>query len=281
MLLRLRHSLLTEQSTPQKTTIVNGYSVRYFDYGLPHNGAKDLVLLHGIGASAERWRRVAPILSKRYRVVVPDIVGFGYSDKPTVEYTMDFFFDFLQSFLDDLKIRRPSIIGSSFGGHVAAEYAIRAGNNLDRLVLAAPAGMMKTSTPVLDLYIMAALYPTYENAMKAFRQMAYDPRSVTEEIVLDFVNRMRLPNAKYAFMSTLLGIRYAPPLSGRLANVTPETLIIWGNNDKMIPLDYANEFTEIPKSRLVVMEDCGHTPFVERPERFSEIVLRFLDDKDL
>jgi pimeloyl-ACP methyl ester carboxylesterase len=269
---------LLEPSTPQKLAYVNDYAIRYLDHG-PADG-RTLVLLHGIGASAERWSRVIPTLSKYFRVVTPDIIGFGYSDKPTVEYTMDFFLDFFNGFLDSLDISKASMIGSSFGGHIATEFAIRFNRKIDRLVLASPAGMMRTSTPTLDGYIMAALYPTYENAFKAFKEMAYDPDAVNEEIVMDFVNRMRLPNAKYAFMSTLLGMRYAPELQGRLGKIISPTLLVWGDNDRMIPVQYSKEYSEIPDSELVVIKNCGHTPYVEKPMTFNKLLLKFLVGSD-
>ncbi|UVS69416.1 alpha/beta fold hydrolase [Nitrososphaera viennensis] len=265
---------------PQRMTKVNGLATRYLDYGSPAKGAKDLVLLHGLGASLERWLLVAPTLSKYFRVIVPDIVGFGYSDKPTVEYTMDFFTDFFDKFLQNLGIEKPHIVGSSFGGHLAAEYAIRNRRKIDKLALASPAGVMRTSTPILDQYIMAALYPTYENALKAFRDMAHDPSIVDEGTVTDFVRRMNLPNAKYAFMSTLLGMRYSPPLRGRLSSVIAPTLVIWGDEDRMIPVQYAKEFREVPNNELVVIKDCGHTPYIEKPKTFNRIVLKFLAGKE-
>ena len=265
---------MQEQSTSQKLTYVNGYGTRYLEHGPPDG--KTLILLHGIGASAERWSRVIPTISKYFHVIVPDIVGFGYSDKPTVEYTMDFFLDFFNGFLDDLNVQKMNIIGSSFGGHLATEFAIRFNRKIEKMVLASPAGMMRTSTPILDGYIMAALYPTYDNAFKAFREMAIDPDAVNEEIVMDFVNRMRLPNAKYAFMSTLLGMRYAPKLQGRLAEILSPTLLIWGDNDRMIPVQFAKEYEEIPDSELVVIKNCGHTPYVEKPMTFNKLVLKFL-----
>ncbi len=265
-----------------KTIQFKDYIVRYLDYIDPqdYSDRKDiLVLLHGLGASAERWLRVVPTLSKSYRLVIPDIIGSGYSDKPTVEYTIEFFLEFFQDFLEQLDIERMNLLGSSFGGYLAAEFAIRFADRVKNLVLAAPAGIMRSSTRVLDQYIMAALYPTHENALRAFKEMAFDPNIVSEETVKDFVNRMRLPNSKYAFMSTLLGIRDSPNFLPRLTRITSPTLIIWGLNDKMIPSNYARELEAIPNSRLVVMEACGHTPYVEKPEEFNDIVLKFLSKK--
>jgi 2-hydroxy-6-oxonona-2,4-dienedioate hydrolase len=272
--------LLSEQVVPQRITYVNGYGIRYLDYdNIPHKTNDDenfLILLHGIGASAERWMLVAPALSKHFRVIVPDIIGFGYSDKPTVEYTIDFFMDFLGGFLENLHIHTPNIIGSSLGGYLATEFAIRFNTRVKKLILAAPAGIMRSSTNVLDQYIMAALYPTYENALRAFMDMAFDPSVVTEKTVRDFVNRMRLPNAKYAFMSTLLGMRDGPKLSDRLSKILAPTLLIWGDKDNMIPLQYSTEYTKIPGSSLIVMNDCGHTPYVENPVVFNQSILKFL-----
>jgi 2-hydroxy-6-oxonona-2,4-dienedioate hydrolase len=267
---------LSKQSTPQKFTNVNGYMIRYLEDGPPDG--KILILLHGLGASAERWSRVIPTLSTDYRVIAPDIIGFDYSDKPAVEYTMDFFIEFLRSFLDNLGISKASIIGSSLGGHIASEFAIRFNHMVEKLVLVSPAGMMRKSSPALDRYIMAALYPEYQRVYETFREMVYDPNAINQEILMDFVNRMSLPNAKYAFMSTLLGIRYAPGLKGRLSNITAPTLLVWGENDTTIPLaECANQYSGIPNmEELVVMKKCRHIPPIEKPATFNRIVLRFL-----
>jgi pimeloyl-ACP methyl ester carboxylesterase len=95
---------------------------------------------------------------------------------------------------------------------------------------------------------------------------------------MDFVNRMRLTNAKYAFMSTLLSIRHAPMLTGRLSNITAPTLLVWGETDTTIPLaEYANQYNGIPNmEELVVIKKCGHIPPIEKPATFNRIVLRFL-----
>jgi 2-hydroxy-6-oxonona-2,4-dienedioate hydrolase len=250
--------------------------IRYLEAGLPDR--KILILLHGIGASAERWSRVIPTLSREYRVIAPDIIGFGYSDKPAVEYTMDFFIDFFRSFLENLGISKASIIGSSLGGHIATEFTIRFNHMVEKLVLVSPAGMMKTSTPTLDRYIMAALYPEYQRVYDAFSEMVYDSNAINQETLMDFVNRMSLPNAKHVFMSTLLGIRYAPDLRGRLSNITAPTLLVWGDDDTTIPLaEYSNQYNGIPNmEELVVIKNCRHVPHVEKPATFNRIVSKFL-----
>jgi len=268
---------LSKLPTPQKFTNVDGYRIRYLEIGSANH--KTLILLHGIGASAERWSRVIPDLSKYFHLIIPDIIGFGYSDKPAVEYTMDFLVDgFLRSFLDNLGIPKTSIIGSSLGGHIATEFAIRFNHMVEKLVLVSPAGMMRKSTPTLDKYIMAALYPAYQRVYEAFSEMVYDSNAIDQETLMDFMNRMNLPNAKYAFMSTLMGIRYAPDLRDRLSNITAPTLLVGGEDDTTIPLaQYSNRYKEIPNMEEIVMiKNCKHIPPVEKPSTFNRIVLRFL-----
>lgn len=265
---------------PNRMAYVNNYAIRYLDYGVINpikSGATEvLLLLHGIGASAERWLRVVPLLNRNFRIIIPDIVGFGYSDKPTVEYTMNYFVEFLRDFLKSIRIQRIHIIGSSFGGLLAAEFAMEFESIVKKMILVSPAGTMQTSTKTLDEYILAALYPTMENARRAFSDMAYDPRVVTDDIVKDFVNRMKLPNSKYAFMSTLLGIRNTQDLENRLTKIILPTLLIWGREDKMIPSVHAEDYLRIRNSKLIMIPNSGHTPYTETPSVFAKIALDFL-----
>ena len=104
----------------EKFITIKGHKIRYLESG---KGVKNIVLIHGLGASAERWEFVIPEFSKHYRVIVPDLIGFGHSDKPLVDYTTEFFTDFISSFLNKLQIKKTNIIGSSLGGQIIAEYA--------------------------------------------------------------------------------------------------------------------------------------------------------------
>lgn len=262
----------------QNFTEVNGYRVRFLEDGL--SKSENIMLLHGLGASAERWERVMPIFAQHFHVVAPDIIGFGYSDKPEVNYTMPFFVDFVKDFANTLGMEHLNLIGASLGGHIAAEFAITSKNMLEKLVLVTPAGIMKEATPVLKYYIATALYPAFDNAKEAFQRMGGDPKALDLVYVRDFVNRMQLPNAKYAFMSSIMGSKAAPSLSGRLGKIEAPTLIVWGEKYRMIPPKYADRFhREIKGSQLAIIKSSGHTPYFERPEAFSQPVLGFLKDE--
>jgi len=253
---------------------VDGNKVRYLESGDSKN---ILVLVHGLGASAERWNNVIPNFAKYYHVIVPDLIGFGYSDKPIVDYTTDFFSTFLGKFFDALGIKRPNVIGSSLGGQIAALYASANPNNIKKLILVSPSGAMKQSTPALDAYIMAALYPNEQSAKNAFEMMESSGNEVDDEIVHGFIERMQLPNAKLAFMSTVLGLKNSEIITTKLHTIHSPTLIIWGSKDPVIPIQYAESFaSSIKDCRFYRMDDCGHTPYVQDPNAFSSIVLEFL-----
>jgi 2-hydroxy-6-oxonona-2,4-dienedioate hydrolase len=218
---------------------------------------------------------MALILARKgFRVLIPELIGFRYNDKPLLQYANDFFmYDFFKVFLDSLSISKASIIGSSFGGHIAIESAVRFSGMVEKLILVSPEGIRGKN----DRYIMAALYPEVtENVYVAFREMVYDPNTLNKEIAIDFVNWMNLPNAKYRFISTVLATRDAAKLKGRLSNLIAPTLLVWGEQDRMIPLQYSKEYDEIPKSELVVIRNCGHLPHIEKPIEFSKIIQDFL-----
>ena len=171
---------IDDKMVEEKFLQIDGNKIRYLESG---NSKKTLVLIHGLGASAERWDQVIPLFADEFRVVVPDLVGFGYSDKPLVDYTTEFFSEFLEKFFVASDIKRPNLIGSSLGGQIIAEYATSHSQEIEKLVLVSPSGTMKKSTPALDAYIMAALYPNEQNAKNAFELMEGSGHNVHEKIV--------------------------------------------------------------------------------------------------
>jgi len=127
----------------EKFVKIDENKIRYLETG----SGEPLVLVHGLGASAERWEYVIPLFERNYRVIVPDLIGFGYSDKPLVDYTPEFFSDFLGKFLQEIKIEKPMLIGSSLGGQVTVEYASN-NDSIKKLILASPSGTTKPFEPI-------------------------------------------------------------------------------------------------------------------------------------
>ena len=125
----------------EKFLQIDGNKIRYLESG---NSNQTLVLVHGLGASAERWSNVIPIFSKNFKVIVPDLIGFGYSDKPLLDYTPEFFSDFLYKFFVESAVEEPFVVGSSLGGQISVEYASTRTSDVKKLVLVSPAGIDET-----------------------------------------------------------------------------------------------------------------------------------------
>jgi len=236
-----------------------------------------IVLLHGLGASAERWIHVIPILARHLRVVVPDMIGFGLSDKPSTDYSPDFLALFLDGFIRATCKRRIFLAGSSLGGQIAVTYAASHPADIRKLVLVSPAGILEKSTAALDKYVMAALYPSTQSVSDAFEVMEASGNKADKELVDSFIERMRMPNAKLAFMSALLGLKNISLSEEQLRSIMHPTLIVWGANDPVIPMHTAGHFiAAIKDCTFFRMDNCGHTPYVQEPETFADKVIRFL-----
>lgn len=258
----------------EKFVVVNGNKIRYLEEGKEKN---IIVFLHGLGGMADRWLPVFPFLSKKYKIIAPDIIGYGKSDKPQVDYTIEFFTQFVVEFLDRLSAQSIFMIGNSLGGQIVAECAARQSQLIKKIVLVSPAGIMKKSTPVLDAYISAALYPTPESVKGAYEMMMGTYKQVRQETIDNFISSMTRPNAKMAFISTLLGMKNAPSLTEKLQLIKIPTMLLWGSEDKLIPFEYAKQFVGAMKNcYFVEMKGSGHTPFEEEPEKFSNLILDFL-----
>jgi 2-hydroxy-6-oxonona-2,4-dienedioate hydrolase len=252
-----------------------GYQIRYIKISNPKS-KETLVLLHGLGASAERWSELLPLLSN-YNVVIPDIIGFGYSEKPLIHYHMDFFLKFLDEFFYKLEINKPIGIGSSFGGQLILEYYFKNPDFFKKMILISPAGTHDKPTLVLRQYIFSSLYPTYENTERAFKTMAAKNYKVKDSTIKDFVNRMKLPNAKHSLISTLLALRKDTDFQSKLKQIEIPTLVMWGSEDTFIPRENIEYFKGIPLVETRIMEDCGHSPFVEKPLLCYKIINTFIE----
>jgi len=255
-------------------TKVGGISVRYVDVGTSQNVA---LLLHGLGGSIESWINNIKEMSQSLRVVAVDLPGFGMSDKPKISYTIKFYEEFAIQFLERLQISRASIVGSSLGGHVAAEVAINNSDVVNRLVLVSPPGALPSSfkgTPALKKYVKVIDAKTIEQVKQAL--FAIDNKPVDDNYAQLVHQKMSMPGAKDAFISALRGSAQAPRLTSRLNRIKAPTMLLWGKEDAMIPVKFAEPFMKMKNCRIVLIENCGHRPHAERPELFNRMVTDFL-----
>jgi pimeloyl-ACP methyl ester carboxylesterase len=258
----------------EKFVSINRNNIRYLEDG---QSDRNLILLHGLGGYAERWSNLIPHLNEKYHIYAPDLIGYGQSDKPSVDYTVDVFIKFVFDFIETLGIKKTFMIGTSLGGQIVAECAASQSPIIEKIILISPAGIMRKSTPTLDAYTMAALYPNKETVKNAYQMMVGPGKQVSEISVERFVNNMSRPNAKMVFLSTLLGLKNAPDIFESLSKINIPTLVIWGKEDNLIPFQYSHQFvSSIKNSKLVAMEGCGHSPYVEDPEKLADTISKFL-----
>ena len=255
---------------------INSIKIRYLESGKENN--RHLLFIHGLGSAADRWMNIPKVLSSDFHCIAIDLPGFGESDRSDdVDYTIDFFRDFVVSFLEKVSIplKNICIIGHSLGGYIASEIAIH--NGVKQLVLIDSSGMLTQTTSVLDKYQEAANNPTKQNVRNAFEKMVADPARIPDILVDGFIRRITLPCAKHAFESTLKNSITAQVGLDRLQQITMPTLIIWGIHDDVIPLNHSKFFKDsITNSRLEIIDDVGHAPFAEKPDIVCKLLREFL-----
>jgi pimeloyl-ACP methyl ester carboxylesterase len=247
--------------------------VRYVDAG----SGDPVLLIHGLGGSIESWTDNIGELAKSMRVIAIDLPGFGMSDKPKVDYTIRFYREFIVRFLKQLRLGQASMVGSSLGGHVAAEVAINRPDLVKKLVLISPAGALPRSfkgSPALWRYVRVLNARSVQQVKQAL--FAVDNKPVDDSYAQLVYQKLSMPGAKEAFLSALAGSAKAPRLNRRLNKIKAPTLLLWGKEDTMIPVRLVEPFVKMKNCRIVMLEHCGHRPHVDRPELFNRIVSDFL-----
>ena len=253
--------------------------VRYVESG---DGPTNVLLVHGLGGSAESWVHNIDEFSKHFHVFAPDLIGFGQSDKPNIRYKMNTFTDFLSKFMDIIGIKSVSVIGSSMGGQIAAEFAMRYPDKVEKLVLICPAGIPPKEfkgTKELKQYVKLFDARNLKDIRKALLPVDADQSAKNEEYVRSAYQYIMMIGARHAFMSSLKESAAAPRLTKRLRKIKVKTLVIWGKDDRLIPVKYCEPFiTKMPNCRLMIIEKSGHRPHFERPDVLNRTVIDFLKD---
>jgi pimeloyl-ACP methyl ester carboxylesterase len=256
-----------------KTITVFGQSIHYFDMG----SGPVVVLLHGLGSRKEDWLPVLEPMAQKYRLLVPDQIGFGRSDKPLLDYSIQTYVDFLNEFLRQLKVEKASLVGESLGGWIAGLYVAEIGGGahlipVEKLVLVDAAGL-KQDQPIPDLN------PSSLAAMRGVMEAVFYDTSWLNEDALRKIFTDKLAARDGYTVRSLLGnpTREKERMDDRMRSIKVPTLVVWGKQDKLLPIVSGERYAAgIAGSKLVSFEKCGHVPAIEKTEEFLAAVVAFL-----
>ena len=275
-------SSVTAPTSPEiaQTVDVGGLATNYHDVG---TGAP-VVLIHGSGPGVTawaNWRLTLPELGRRFRVVAPDVLGFGYTQRPDpVTYDMDTWAEHLLGFLDALGLERVSLVGNSFGGALALSMATRAPERVDKLVLMGSVGVPFDITPGLDA--VWGFEPSLEAMRDLMGVFAHDRSLLTDDLARSRLEAATRPGIHEAFSSMFPAPRQRSVDAmtvdeGLIRGITVPTLVVHGRDDQVIPLSNSLRLIElIDDSRLHVFGRCGHWVQIEHAREFTRLVSDFL-----
>jgi 4,5:9,10-diseco-3-hydroxy-5,9,17-trioxoandrosta-1(10),2-diene-4-oate hydrolase len=263
-------------------TLANGRRIHYLDQGQ----GPVVVFLHGSGNGASGYSNFKgnypALVAAGYRVIVPDLIGFGYSDKPAdVEYPLSFFVECVKQTLDAIGVDKYTLLGNSLGGAIALGFALEHPRNVERLVLMAPGGL-NDLPDYLAMPGMAAMFATFSSGtpltvekMKEFFIKAFvvNPACVDDALVRERFELMKLQNPQV--MKTMK----VPNLTARLPEIRCPVLALWGLNENMMPESGILRLAKgLPNCRMMLVPNCGHWVMIEHRELFNRTVIDFLEN---
>ena len=260
---------------------VDGARIRYVDAGR----GPPVVLLHGLGASMYAWRKnVGAMAAAGFRVIAFDNRGFGLSDKPAVPYDNAAYARLAIALLDSLGISDAVLVGHSMGGAIAAEVAIEYPQRVRGLVLVGSAGLGARE----PLLFRVARWPVLGPAVLAFRGRGFtarllkatyfDPSKVTESDVDQYYAPVAQPAYSRALRAVLRQFHF-DGLEGRLDKIEAPTVVLWGEEDRWVPLGLGRALAAgITRSAFVSVPHAGHSVQEEAPDEVNHLVIRFLKD---
>lgn len=258
-----------------------GYKTNYHDQG----SGPAVVLLHGSGAGASgwaNWRLALPALAPSFRCIVPDLVGFGYTEmKPGFKYVlMDTWVDQIIALLDALRIDRAHLIGNSFGGSLTLHLVTKHPSRVGKIVLMGSGGVGQKITPELEE--LWGYKPSVPAMKRILQIMAYDQSIVTDDLAEMRYRSTLRPEAQAVFENLFpaprqrwLDAQKVPEET--LQKVEHEALILHGRDDRVVPVAGSIRLNQLlNKSQLHIFGRCGHWTMIEHTARFNRLVGDFL-----
>jgi pimeloyl-ACP methyl ester carboxylesterase len=261
-------------------------------------GSPTVLFVHGLGSAGFLgWRYTLPTVAAHRRVVAPDLPGFGLSDKPDLRYGVPLFARTLARYIERGRLGRPVVVGASMGGRVALELALRHPGKVSRVVLVNSLGLGFPRTWAHGFLLLpgvgetlfqltgAALHrmpPDSVRRLAVRLRLATNPERTLDDLQLEALREIHADaGTAPAFLTTVrsLALRSADDVLSDLPRLGVPLRLIWGVDDPLFPVGQAERAHRlVPGSRLTVIENAGHTPEIEQPERFLEALLPSLED---
>lgn len=269
---------------------IDGATVHFQEFG--ERGNPTLLLIHGYTASTYVWHEVAPVFAENgFHVIAVDLLGFGYSDKPSwFDYKITSQARMISRLMDRLGIGRATIAGSSYGGAVAATLALDYAERVEKLILVdSVINDDLRDHPILRLAALPGigeLFTPFIADSKAYLKIrmkgSLAPANynlITDERLESVLRPLKAADAHHSLLETSRQWD-ANRIEQDAHLINHPTLIVWGENDTLIPLHNGETlYNSIVHSRFIVLKDCGHVPQEEKPALFAEIVTEFCRDK--
>ncbi len=235
-----------------------------------------VILIHSNGLSLGQWKHNVGPIAKYYKVYAPDLPGFGLSDKPDAEYGVGYYVNFLRAFMDALGIQKAALVGSSLGGAVVATFASRYPGRVSCIVLADPTGLVPEGISRNKELYNVFLALMIRSRKLYCRPMFYDSSAMRALDGTQLVTDSK--ESRDAFVKNCKAIlAYDPEYPKALMSIKAPALIIWGEDDLLLPAEDAQKYCKlIPGSKVKVIGYCGHIPNVEKHAEFNALVLDFL-----
>jgi 2-hydroxymuconate-semialdehyde hydrolase len=266
------------------SVIAAGIRTNVHDIGSGH----PVLLIHGSGPGVSawaNWRLVMPELAQQARVIAPDMVGFGFTDRPAgQQYDMAAWVAQAVGVLDALGIEKTDLVGNSFGGALALALTIRHPQRVRRLVLMGSVGVPFPITKGLD--DVWGYEPSFENMRRIMDVFAYDRNLVNDELARLRYEASIRPGFQESFSAMFPAPRqrWVDAMASNVEDIKTlphETLVIHGREDKVIPLDTSLTLAQwIPNAQLHVYGKCGHWTQIEHAARFARLVGDFLNESN-
>jgi len=255
---------------------INGINTHFTRQG----AGEELLLIHGFGSSTYTWRRVVDSLAKDFEADAIDLPGFGLTQALNATPTVEAYVDFINDFMQTLCIDDAVFMGNSFGGEISWRLALKYPQRVRALILVDAAGYPHESPAVFKLLRVPLLGEMIAGVnakwivRKNLQQVFVADDLVTDAVVDNYYYRLLKEGNRETVLARAR--MKADTLYKTLPQIRQPTLIIWGENDSWIPVEFARCFAaDIPRAQLAILPDCGHVPQEEKPEEVAKLVRKF------